>query len=89
MVESAMRIFGGTVAARKDCMESKPSFESINSVSLSSGPTCLSVKVSSDSKRDAGDLAVASPRLARIETERGADCLRRVEAMRMAMGDQG
>jgi hypothetical protein len=91
MVESGMRIFWGTVAAKKDSMESKPSFDSINSVSLSSGPTCLSAKVSSDSKRVAGVFAVASPRLVMTlerEMVRTTDCLRRVEAMRRAMAGQ-
>lgn len=52
----------GTVAAKNASRELKPSFESMKDVSWSSGPTCLSAKVSRESKREEGCLAVARHR---------------------------
>ena len=86
MVVAGIRIVGGTVAAKKASRESKPSLESMNEVSWSSGPTCLSAKVSRESKREEGAFAVARHRaVCRGTAERRAS-LRADAERRAAMG---
>lgn len=65
IVVAGIRIVVGTVADKNASRESYPSSESMKEDSRSSGPTCLSVKVSRESKREEGALAVASHRTLR------------------------
>ena len=61
-VVDAMRILEGTASPKNSSIDLYPSFESIADVSLSSGPTWRSVKVSRGAKSEEGCFRLASPR---------------------------